>query len=103
LDWTKNQTPIRICCNVGEKLDVVVLELMLMDVIVFGSQTNYSNPWDKYEESFAVELSITVRSLKLLTKENYCRIRRDIVAFIPTHLEKKKMVRENLLISGNRI
>jgi hypothetical protein len=61
-----------------------------VDGRIFGSQTNYSNPWDKYEESFAVELSITVRSLKLLTK-NYCRIRRDIVAFIPTrHLEKRR-------------
>jgi small subunit ribosomal protein S1 len=55
--------------NVGEKLDVVVLEL---DVdgrkLSLGHKQTTANPWDQYEDSFARNYP-QVKFLKLLTKE----------------------------------
>jgi ribosomal protein S1 len=34
-----------------------------------GHKQTTANPWDQYEDSFAVELSTTEKSLKLLIKE----------------------------------
>ncbi len=55
LSWTKKIKHPSEFVNVGEKLDVVVLEL---DVdgrkLSLGHKQTTANPWDKYEDAFAV-------------------------------------------------
>jgi small subunit ribosomal protein S1 len=58
----------------SEFVNVRKLMLLLeLDVdgrkLSLGHKQTTANPWDQYEDSFAVELSTTEKSLKLLTKE----------------------------------
>jgi small subunit ribosomal protein S1 len=63
---------------------------MLTDVNYLWSQTNYSNPWDQYEGSFAVGTVHTGEIAEIVDKGATVEFGEDIVAFIPTrHLEKK--------------
>ena len=56
LSWTKKIKHPSEFCAVGDKLDVVVLEL---DVegrkLSLGHKQTTENPWDKYETEFALD------------------------------------------------
>ncbi|QEE50031.1 30S ribosomal protein S1 [Flavobacterium alkalisoli] len=91
LSWTKKIKHPSEFVNVGDKLDVVVLEL---DVegrkLSLGHKQTTPNPWDKYEESFAVGTVHTGEIAEIVDKGATVEFGDDIVAFIPTrHLEKE--------------
>jgi small subunit ribosomal protein S1 len=91
LSWTKKIKHPSEFVNVGEKLDVVVLEL---DVdgrkLSLGHKQTTANPWDQYEESFAVGTVHTGTISEIVDKGATVEFGDDIVAFIPTrHLEKE--------------
>jgi len=91
LSWTKKIKHPSEFVNVGEKLDVVVLEL---DVdgrkLSLGHKQTTANPWDKYEESFAVGTIHNGEISEIVDKGATVEFGDDIVAFIPTrHLEKE--------------
>jgi small subunit ribosomal protein S1 len=67
LSWTKKIKHPSEFVNVGEKLDVVVLELMLTDVNCHKQTT--ANPGISMKIHSLLELSTMVKFLKLLTKE----------------------------------
>lgn len=91
LSWTKKIKHPSEFVSVGEKLDVVVLEL---DVegrkLSLGHKQTTANPWDKYEDSFAVGTIHTGEISEIVDKGATVEFGDDIVAFIPTrHLEKE--------------
>ncbi|MBS1535102.1 MAG: 30S ribosomal protein S1 [Bacteroidetes bacterium] len=91
LSWTKKIKHPSEFVNVGDKLDVVVLEL---DVegrkLSLGHKQTTANPWDKYEDSFAVGTVHNGTIAELVDKGATVEFGDDIVAFIPArHLEKE--------------
>ena len=91
LSWTKKIKHPSEFVNVGEKLDVVVLEL---DVdgrkLSLGHKQTTANPWDQYEDSFAVGTIHNGAIAEIVDKGATVEFGDDIVAFIPTrHLEKE--------------
>jgi small subunit ribosomal protein S1 len=91
LSWTKKIKHPSEFVNVGEKLDVVVLEL---DVdgrkLSLGHKQTTANPWDQYEDSFAVGTIHSGDIAEIVDKGATVEFGEDIVAFIPTrHLEKE--------------
>ena len=91
LSWTKKIKHPSEFVNVGEKLDVVVLEL---DVdgrkLSLGHKQTTANPWDQYEDSFAMGTTHSGEISEIVDKGATVEFGEDIVAFIPTrHLEKE--------------
>jgi small subunit ribosomal protein S1 len=91
LSWTKKIKHPSEFVNVGENLDVVVLEL---DVegrkLSLGHKQTTANPWDKYEDAFAVGTIHNGAISEIVDKGATVEFGDDIVAFIPTrHLEKE--------------
>ncbi len=91
LSWTKKIKHPSEFVNVGDKLDVVVLEL---DVdgrkLSLGHKQTQANPWDKYEDSFAVGTVHNGTIAEIVDKGATVEFGDDIVAFIPArHLEKE--------------
>ena len=91
LSWTKKIKHPSEFVNVGDKLDVVVLEL---DVegrkLSLGHKQTTANPWDKYEDAFAVGTIHNGAISEIVDKGATVEFGDDIVAFIPTrHLEKE--------------
>jgi len=91
LSWTKKIKHPSEFVNVGDKLDVVVLEL---DVegrkLSLGHKQTTANPWDKYEDAFAVGTIHNGTISEIVDKGATVEFGDDIVAFIPTrHLEKE--------------
>ena len=91
LSWTKKIKHPSEFVGVGEKLDVVVLEL---DVdgrkLSLGHKQTTANPWDQYEDSFAVGTIHNGEISEIVDKGATVEFGDDIVAFIPTrHLEKE--------------
>lgn len=91
LSWTKKIKHPSEFVNVGDKLDVVVLEL---DVegrkLSLGHKQITPNPWDKYETEFAEGTIHTGKISKMVEKGATVDFNEDIVAFVPTrYLEKE--------------
>ena len=91
LSWTKKVKHPSEFCAVGDKLEVVVLEL---DVdgrkLSLGHKQTEENPWDKYEEQFAVGTTHKAALTEIVDKGATVDFNEDITAFIPTrHLEKE--------------
>ncbi|RIA09582.1 small subunit ribosomal protein S1 [Flavobacteriaceae bacterium MAR_2010_72] len=91
LSWTKKIKHPSEFCNVGDNLDVVVLEL---DVegrkLSLGHKQTTDNPWDKYETEFALGTVHTAEISELVDKGATIEFNEDIVAFVPSrHLEKE--------------
>ena len=91
LSWTKKIKHPSEFCAVGDKMDVVVLEL---DVntrkLALGHKQLEANPWDKYETEFAVGTIHNGTISKVTDKGATIEFNEDIVAFIPSrHLEKE--------------
>jgi small subunit ribosomal protein S1 len=91
LSWTKKIKHPSEFVNVGDKLDVVVLEL---DVdarkLSLGHKQTTANPWDKHEDAFAVGTVHTGVIAEIVDKGATVDFGDDVVAFIPTrHLEKE--------------
>ena len=91
LSWTKKIKHPSEFCAVGDKLDVVVLEL---DVegrkLSLGHKQTMENPWDKYEVDFALNTKHQASVTDIVDKGATVKFNSDIVAFIPSrHLEKE--------------
>ena len=89
LSWTKKIKHPSEFCNVGDTLDVVVLEL---DVegrkLSLGHKQTTSNPWDKYETEFALGTTHKAEISEMVDKGATVEFNEDIVAFVPSrHLE----------------
>ena len=91
LSWTKKVKHPSDFTNVGDKLDVLVLEL---DVegrkLSLGHKQTEDNPWDKYEGEFAVGSKHTAEVTEIVDKGATIEFNEDVVAFIPSrHMEKE--------------
>ena len=91
LSWTKKIKHPSEFCAVGDKLDVVVLEL---DVegrkLSLGHKQTTENPWDKYETEFALNTTHSGDIEEIVDKGATVKFNDDVVAFIPSrHLEKE--------------
>ncbi|GAA4946609.1 30S ribosomal protein S1 [Algibacter agarivorans] len=91
LSWTKKIKHPSEFCAVGDKLDVVVLEL---DVegrkLSLGHKQTTDNPWDKYETEFALGTVHASEITEIVDKGATVTFNEDIVAFVPSrHLEKE--------------
>ncbi|SDS28352.1 SSU ribosomal protein S1P [Formosa sp. Hel1_31_208] len=91
LSWTKKIKHPSEFCNVGDTLDVVVLEL---DVegrkLSLGHKQTTDNPWDKYETEFALGTTHNAEIAEIVDKGATINFNEDIVAFVPSrHLEKE--------------
>lgn len=89
LSWTKKIKHPSEFCNVGDNLDVVVLEL---DVegrkLSLGHKQTTDNPWDKYETEFALGTTHKAEISEMVDKGATVEFNEDIVAFVPSrHLE----------------
>jgi len=89
LSWTKKIKHPSEFCSVGDKMEVVVLEL---DVntrkLALGHKQLEPNPWDKYETEFAVGTIHQGTISKITDKGATVPFNEDIVAFVPSrHLE----------------
>jgi len=91
LSWTKKIKHPSEFTNVGDTLEVVVLEL---DVegrkLSLGHKQTETNPWDKYETEFALGTKHTAKVTELVDKGATVEFNEDVVAFVPArHLEKE--------------
>jgi small subunit ribosomal protein S1 len=91
LSWTKKIKHPSEFTNIGDTLEVVVLEL---DVegrkLSLGHKQTTENPWDKYEDEFAVGTKHTAKIDEMVDKGAVINFNEDISAFVPKrHLEKE--------------
>ena len=91
LSWTKKIKHPSEFCEVGDELDVVVLEL---DVegrkLSLGHKQTEENPWDKYEKEFAVGTKHTAEISAIVDKGATIQFNDDVQAFVPArHLVKQ--------------
>ncbi len=91
LSWTKKIKHPSEFTNVGDTLEIEVLEL---DVegrkLSLGHKQTTDNPWDKYEEQFALGTVHTATITDIVDKGATIDFNEDITAFIPQrHLEKE--------------
>ena len=89
LSWTKKIKHPSEFCAVGDKMEVVVLEL---DVntrkLALGHKQLEANPWDKYENDFGVGTIHQGTISKITDKGATVPFNEDILAFVPSrHLE----------------
>ncbi|MBT8295841.1 MAG: 30S ribosomal protein S1 [Gramella sp.] len=91
LSWTKKVKHPSEFTNISDNLDVIVLEL---DVegrkLSLGHKQTTENPWDKYEDEFAVGTKHTAAITEMVDKGAVIDFNEDITAFVPKrHLEKE--------------
>lgn len=91
LSWTKKIKHPSEFCSVGDKLDVVVLELDVKGrKLSLGHKQTTDNPWDKYEKEFALDTTHEAEISEIVDKGAIVNFNDDIAAFIPSrHLEKE--------------
>ncbi len=91
LSWTKKIKHPSEFVNVGDELEVEVLEL---DVdgrkLSLGHKQTQENPWDKYEEEYGEGTVHTAAIDEIVDKGATIKFNDDITAFVPSrHLEKE--------------
>ena len=91
LSWTKKIKHPSEFVNVGDKLDVIVLEL---DVegrkLSLGHKQTTENPWDKHEAAFAVGTIHTGTVTEMVDKGATVDFGDNVQGFVPSrHLEKE--------------
>ena len=91
LSWTKKVKHPSEVLALGDKIDVIVLEL---DVegrkLSLGHKQTKDNPWDIYEKEFALDTEHTASITEIVDKGATIHFNDDIIAFVPSrHLEKE--------------
>lgn len=91
LSWTRKIKHPSEFVNIGDELEVVVLEL---DVegrkLSLGHKQTTENPWDKYEDEFGEGTTHTSKIEEVTDKGATVKFNEDIVAFIPgRHMVKE--------------
>jgi small subunit ribosomal protein S1 len=91
LSWTKKIKHPSEFTNVGDTLEVKVLELDVSGrKLSLGHKQTEENPWDKYEAEFAVGTKHTASIDEVVDKGAVINFNEDISAFVPKrHLEKE--------------
>jgi small subunit ribosomal protein S1 len=91
LSWTKKVKHPSEFCSVGDKLEVVVLELDVESrKLSLGHKQTTDNPWDKYQTEFALNTKHTASIEDLVDKGATVKFNEDVIAFVPSrHLEKE--------------
>ena len=91
LSWTKKIKHPSEFVTVGDKLDVVVLELDVNSrKLSLGHKQTTDNPWDVYEEKYAVDSTHSGTIDEVNDKGATISLEGDVVVFIPSrHLEKE--------------
>ena len=89
LSWTKKIKHPSEFCSVGDKMDVVVLELDVnTSKLALGHNQLEPKPWDKYENEFGVGTIHQGTISKITDKGATVPFNEDILAFVPSrHLE----------------
>jgi small subunit ribosomal protein S1 len=91
LSWTKKVKHPSEVLTLGDKIDVIVLEL---DVegrkLSLGHKHTKDNPWDNYEKEFALDTEHKASITEVVDKGATIQFNEDIVAFVPSrHMEKE--------------
>ncbi|MFL2575878.1 MAG: 30S ribosomal protein S1 [Flavobacteriaceae bacterium] len=91
LSWTKKVKHPSEVVNVGQELEVIVLEL---DVegrkLSLGHKQTIDNPWEKYAKTYAEGSSHELAITEIVDKGATIELNDDITAFVPgRHLEKQ--------------
>src|SRR5690625_2135381 len=92
LSWTEKIKHPSELSNLGDELEVVVLELDVEErKLSLGHKQTKENPWDKYEQEFAVGTKHTATISDLVgNKGATIEFNEDITAFVPKrHMEKE--------------
>ena len=84
LSWTKKIKHPREFCNANENIEIVVLELDVENrKLSLGHKQLTENPWDKYEEEFAMN-SIHKSSIKeMVPKGAIVKFNDEVTGFVP--------------------
>lgn len=92
LSWTKKIKHPSEFCNVGDKLDVVVLELDVASRrLSLGHKQLEANPWDAYETKYAIGTSHTGKAVNVFDKGANIQFEdSDIEAFAPARTLDKQ-------------
>ncbi len=91
LSWTKKVKHPSEVLTLGDKIDVIVLEL---DVdgrkLSLGHKHTKENPWDKYEKEFALNTEHKAAITQIVDKGATITFNDDIVAFVPSRYMEKE-------------
>lgn len=89
LSWTKRIKHPSEFVTVGDKLEVVVLELDVESrKLSLGHKQTEENPWNKYEQEFAVGTIHNGKITKLIDKGANVEFNAEVSGFVPSrHLE----------------
>jgi small subunit ribosomal protein S1 len=90
LSWTKKVKHPSEVLTLGDKIEVIVLEL---DVdgrkLSLGHKQTLINPWDKYEIEFAIDSLHDIAITEIVDKGATIAFNEDVIAFVPSrHMEK---------------
>ena len=84
LSWTKKIKHPSEFCAVGDKIEVVTLELDVENrKLSLGHKQTLDNPWDKYENEFTLNSVHTFDIFEIVDKGATVKFNDDITAFIP--------------------
>ena len=91
LSWTKKIKHPREFCKTAEKIDVLVLELDVDNrKLSLGHKQLTENPWDKYENEFALNSIHNSEIFEIVSKGATVKFNDDVIAFIPSrHMVKE--------------
>ena len=85
LSWTKKIKHPSEFCAVGDKIEVVTLELDVENrKLSLGHKQTLDNPWDKYENEFTLNSVHTFDIFEIVDKGATVTFNDDITAFIPS-------------------
>ncbi len=91
LSWTKKVKHPSEILTVGDKIDVIVMEL---DVdgrkLSLGHKQTQENPWDKYSKDFSEGSMHEIELTEIVDKGATIKFNENITAFVPSrHMEKE--------------
>ena len=91
LSWTKKIKHPREFCKSGEKIEIIVLELDVDNrKLSLGHKQLFDNPWDKYENDFAVDTIHKNKISEMVPKGATVKFNDDVIGFIPfRHMVKE--------------
>ena len=85
LSWTKKIKHPSEFCAVGDKIEVITLELDVENrKLSLGHKQTLDNPWDKYENEFSLNSVHTFDIFEIVDKGATVKFNDDITAFIPS-------------------
>jgi small subunit ribosomal protein S1 len=91
LSWTKKIKHPSEFCAVGDKIEVITLELDVESrKLSLGHKQTLDNPWDKYETEFTLNSTHTFEIFEIVDKGATVKFNDDITAFVPSRYLAKE-------------